>query len=98
MGMAGTTPLTIHARSITNMAAGLLERTKGVQQRRIKEGRVLSEANRKRLGEYCDAMDAASKGIRELLDSTMPQTAKAAIVRRQADAEYLAMWAATLPN
>ncbi len=98
MGATLSAPVAIHARALTNMAAGLLERTKGVQQRRIKEGRVLSDANRKRLADYCDAMDSASKGIRDLLDSTMPQTAKAAVVRRLQDAEYLSLWAATLPN
>jgi hypothetical protein len=95
---AVTVPISIHAKSITRLAAGLAERTKGLSERRIKEGRVLSDSNRQKIAACCDTMAASLKELQGLLDSTVPQTAKAAIVRRLQDAELLTLWAATLPN
>lgn len=71
-----------HAILTANYATTLAQRTKDLSQRRVKEGRVISSMNRKRIRECMDAMDGAMVALRDLYDSTEPQPAKAASVRR----------------
>lgn len=70
------------ATRLASSAVGLVQCTKDLLQRRLKEGRVLSNMNRKRIRECMDAMDGAMVALRDLYESTEPQTAKAASVRR----------------
>ncbi len=84
-------PIGLHAEAIMTMAASLAERTKGLHQRRLKEGRMISDANRKRLMQCMDQMGAAMAEMQTLLDSSavMPKetkdlTAKTALRRLRA--------------
>lgn len=96
MALAGL-PITTHAEVTAKYAAALVERTKDLRDRRIKEGRVLSGMNRKRIRECMDAMDGAMTALRDLYDSTEPQPAKAASVRRvQAQMQALRLRALSL--
>jgi hypothetical protein len=83
MGALDATSLETHTEATKSLAAVLLQRTKDLQQRRIKEGRVISTPNRKRLSDCLSAMQAACEQLQVLLDSTEPQPAKAASVWRQ---------------
>ncbi len=96
-------PLAIHAARLTDYAALVADHTKGVHDRRTKEGRVLSEPNRARLAQSAEALEGSLKAIRDLLSNPEPQTAKAAsedrtdaLRRRQRDVEVLALFANTL--
>jgi hypothetical protein len=89
-------PVALMAWTASRYAASLVERTKGLRDRRLKEGRILSAMNRKRLEQCLEAMGGAMTELQGLLDSTAPQPAKAAAVRRQADS--LRLYAATLPQ
>ncbi len=73
-----------HAHFTAQVAATLLERTKDLQERRVKAGRVISTMNRKRLGECLASMRMAADDLSALLDSTDPAKAeaKATVVRR----------------
>lgn len=75
-------PITSHAEATRNLTAALSQRTKGLVERRIKEGRVISTMNRKRLAECLTSMRTAADDLQSLLDSTELQPAKAASVRR----------------
>lgn len=59
-------------------AAELVRNTKGLHERRAKEGRVLSERNRTALAKARDAMQAAVGEVDALLAMSEPQPAKAA--------------------
>lgn len=72
-----STPLAIHGEVVNILATTLLERTKDLHERRIKEGRVLSTGNRKRLGDCLSAMRDACERLDALLSATEPP-AKAA--------------------
>lgn len=87
-------PMTMHAEMAKTYATSLLERTKDLQERRVKEGRMLSTANRKALSECLDGMRKACDEMQHLLDSAEPQPAKAASVRLQFD--LLRLYAATM--
>ena len=78
-------PLTTHADIVISLATALGERTKGVHERRLKEGRVLSEASKRRFKEAIGVLMAAVKDMSDFLDSTEPQSAKAASVRQRVD-------------
>lgn len=85
----------LSARYLTlrTQAAALLDDTKGLLQRRAKEGRVLSASNRAAIQRWLDgmaAMDDLRKEMTDLLAATEPQPAKAASVE-QALAEQLAL-------
>ncbi len=76
-------PLADQAEGLNIIAASLFERTKDLNQRRVKEGRVLSTVNRKRLRESIAAMRAAMDETCTWLDSTEPTPeGKSADVRR----------------
>ncbi len=75
-----TLPLANHAEAVKILATSLLERTKDLQERRVKEGRMISTGNRKRLGDCLDAMQKACTELQGLLGST-EVPAKAADVR-----------------
>ncbi len=79
-----TVGLVEHADFAALIAATLLERTKDLQERRVKAGRVISSMNRKRLGECLASMRMAADDLSALLDSTDPAKAeaKAQVVRR----------------
>lgn len=87
-------PMGMHADMAKAYATSLLERTKDLQERRVKEGRMLSTANRKRLGECLNGMRKACDEMQGLLDSAEPQPAKAASARLQI--ELLKLYAATI--
>ena len=89
-------PVGMMAWVASRYAASLAQRTKDLSDRRLKEGRVLSSMNRERLTQCVEAMGAAMRELQSLLDSTVPQPAKAATVRRQVD--LLRLFAATLPQ
>ncbi len=69
---AESVPIGFHAEAAATMAASLVERTKDLRQRRIKEGRMISEVNRKRLMTCMEQMMAACTEMQSLLDSSMP--------------------------
>jgi len=75
-------PFTKHADLVADFAASLTERTKDLNERRLKEGRVLSAASKKRLAASMDAMASAIDELRAFLDDTMPE-AKAEVSERQ---------------
>lgn len=81
LGKSGTaldaTPLVLAAEQAHKLATVVVARTKDVQLRRVKAGRVLSTANKQRLQALLDAMKAAQSDLEELLTSTDPP-AKAA--------------------
>lgn len=89
-----TMPIGIHAEMAKTYTASLLERTKDLRERRVKEGRVLSTATRKRLNQCLDAMRGACDEMAGLLDSTEPAKAGNARLRL----EMLKLYAATLPS
>lgn len=66
------------ATDLETRAAILVESTKDLQERRAKEGRVLSERNRTALVKARDAMQAAVGEVDALLAASEPQPAKAA--------------------
>src|SRR5205814_2263667 len=66
-------PLAIQAARLSDYAALVADHTKGVHDRRIKEGRVLSTQNRDRLATTRDSLEAALKALTDLLDTTEPQ-------------------------
>lgn len=66
------------AMGVSYRAAELVRKTKGLHERREKEGRVLSDRNRTALQRARDAMSAAVGEIDTLLTASEPQPAKAA--------------------
>lgn len=74
-------PLTLDAHALNRHAAALTERTKDLSERRIREGRVLSAANRATITQAADAMEVATRALRDLLvrvDGAVEEAAKAA--------------------
>jgi hypothetical protein len=84
-----------HASFVKSTAESLLVRTKDLQERRVKAGRVISTLNRAKLTECLAAMRTATDDLAQLLDSTNPAPAveaKAHDVRRlraSLEASYL---------
>lgn len=66
-------PLVTHIELISDMAASLLERTKDLQERRTKEGRMISSANRKRLMQCMENMRGAMDEMDSLLSASEPK-------------------------
>ncbi|MDO8751147.1 MAG: hypothetical protein Q7K03_08395 [Dehalococcoidia bacterium] len=87
-------PMAMHADMAKTYATSLLERTKDLQERRVKEGRMISSANRKRLGQCIGDMRKACDEMQGLIDGAEPQPAKAASARLQI--ELLKLYAATI--
>jgi len=71
--------LTTQSDTVSHYAAALVERTKGLNERRTKEGRVLSTATRNRLANCVQTMNGAATELQALLDSTDPALAKALV-------------------
>lgn len=92
MGKSGTpldaTPLVLAAELARNLAAVVAARTKDVQRRRVKSGRVLSSANRQRLQALADAMKAAQGDLEALLTSTDPPAKASADVLRRLELRH----------
>lgn len=65
--------LTDQAEAVHAAVVDLASRYKALAALRAKEGRVLSEANRKRLGSLLDALRAVESDIDELLTATAPE-------------------------
>jgi HK97 family phage prohead protease len=92
------------AEDLETRAAALLVSTKDLQERRAKEGRVLSERNRTALAKARDAMQAAVGEVDALLAASEPQPAKAASEEqrrndaRRALAEYQLLAARVLAD
>ena len=59
-----------------------IERSKALAAMRATEGRVLSDANRKRLSSLLESLQAVGADIEDLLSSTDPQPAKGVDVER----------------
>lgn len=94
-------PLAIKAARLSEFAALLAVDTEGLLERRTKEGRVLSSANRQQLSATADALKSALEALNDLLSATEPQPAKAASedrtaellkLRRQRDYEVLKLF------
>lgn len=73
-----TIPIGDYADMTSGLAAVLVERTKDLYDRRLKEGRVISMANKDRISATIAAMRKTADELQGLVDSTAP--AKAAIV------------------
>lgn len=78
-------PFADHLASVTAAVKAAATRSRGVARLR-KEGRVLSSDNRSRLEVLLEQLAVAGSDIRDLLASTDPDTAEAALA---AEAEYL---------
>jgi Escherichia/Staphylococcus phage prohead protease len=78
-------PFADHLASVTAAVKAAATRSRGVARLR-KEGRVLSSDNRSRLEVLLEQLAAAGSDIADLLASTDPDTAQAALA---AEAEYL---------
>lgn len=69
----GHSTLADQADAVQAAVVDLASRYKALAALRAKEGRVLSEANRKRLGNLLDALRAVETDIDELLTATAPE-------------------------
>lgn len=78
-------PLSLDAQSLTRHAAVLVERTQDLHSRRTKEGRVLSDANRRTLADAHEKMGAAHQALSDLLDATDRAKAEAAKAAQAGD-------------
>lgn len=76
--MKGFGPLTLDAGDAMRRARSLVTSTQGLYARRVKEGRVLSAANRKLIGDAADAMAKAVDALRALLDASEAARTEAA--------------------
>lgn len=89
-------PLAIQAARLSDFAKLVTNRSEGVNERRVKEGRIISQSNRTRLKETSVALEGALKALQDLLDATEPQPAKAASLDTSAqtrELELLEIWA-----
>lgn len=84
-------PYVDHADQLITDLWALLARSKEVARPR-KEGRILSSANRTRLGSFQEALAAVMADVEDLLASTDPDAEKAAIAKA-VELEYLLMQA-----
>lgn len=84
------------AQKAMKQVAALVECTKGLYERRVKEGRVISAANRNRLGQCLEAMRAAVDELAGLLDSTEMPAKAVAVTRQRLD--ILRLYEATIPR
>lgn len=88
-------PMSVHADMAKSYATSLLTRTKDLQERRTKEGRELSSANREHLAGWLSEMDGACNEIRSLIAVHVEEPAKAGVTT-QLQIELLKIYAATL--
>jgi len=73
LGIKGTMPYAEQGDAVLAAVRDLVGRSRSLADLRAKEGRVLSEANRKRLGNLLEALRAVETDIDELLASTAPE-------------------------
>lgn len=73
-------PFELHAGGVESVLAAFVERATHMQDVRAKEGRVLSDANRKRIEALVTSLQAVSDDLSELLTATAPK-ADPALVR-----------------
>jgi hypothetical protein len=72
LGIKSGLPIAEQGDAVLAAVRDLLGRSKSLADLRAKDGRVLSEANRKRLGGLLDALKAVQADIEDLLSSTEP--------------------------
>lgn len=72
LGIKSGLPYAEEAEQVLAACKALTERSGSLADLRRKDGRVLSEANRKRLGGLLDALKAVQADIEDLLQSTEP--------------------------
>ncbi len=87
-----TGPLTMRAAGLIDHAESFRAYTQGLADRRVKEGRVLSSANRQRLASCADAMETALVELRDLLaatDSSQPRDASPPAEAKAVDVDRL---------
>lgn len=77
-------PLTDHSDAVLAAVDELKARMVSLRDLRMKEGRVLSDANRKRIGSLKDALTAVLSDLDDLLSATQPNTEKARTVLLEA--------------
>lgn len=75
LGIKGGMPYSDQAEAVLAAVKDLGVRSRSLADLRAKEGRVLSDANRKRLAGLLESLDAASADIKGLLDATEPEKA-----------------------
>ena len=91
-------PFVKHADLVADFAASLTERTKDLAGRRLKEGRMLSAANKKRLAACMDAMGAAIDELRNLLSDAEPEVKAEDLQRQMQRLDILRLYEATIPR
>lgn len=89
-------PLGDHSEAVLAAVDELKARLVGLRDLRMKEGRVLSDTNRKRIASLKDALAAVLDDLDELLAATQPTTEKAYKSRQQLRAESLRLRARVL--
>jgi HK97 family phage prohead protease len=72
LGIKGGMPIADESEAVLAAVKGVSERLRALATLRAKEGRVLSDANRKRLSGLLESLDAVSTDIKELLAATEP--------------------------
>lgn len=77
-------PYAEHGETVLAAVGQLLERSKELASLRAKDGRVLSEANRKRLASLHESLLSVAGDLQELLEATDPEKGK-----RQVDAMFI---------
>lgn len=82
LGIKSGLPYSEQGDAVLAAVHDLLARSKALAALRAKEGRVLSGANRKRLGSLLEALQAVETDINDLLASTAPEPEKGADVLR----------------
>ena len=91
-------PIALQAETIAKSAVALAKRTKDLSERRLKEGRILSGANKKRLAACMEAMSAAVDELRGLLSDAEPEAKAEDLLRQGQQLEILRLYEATIPR
>ena len=101
---SGATALSLEATALVGASNALIASTRGLHERRVKEGRIISTANRQLLTDAMKAMLQASDALTGLLDATNRADADAAKAAYLQTPEALQRqiatwaWAAALPS
>jgi hypothetical protein len=80
LGIKGGLPIAEQGDAALAAVRDLLDRSKSLADLRAKDGRVLSEANRKRLGGLLEALKSVQADIEDLLQSTEPPAKGASLL------------------
>jgi HK97 family phage prohead protease len=78
-----------HSEAVVSAVEEFLGRAKSRQDFRAKEGRVLSEANRKRIAALVESLSAVQQELDELLKATEPKADPAIVRQLLAESLYL---------